>query len=50
VRRGDGVAIALDYSPSASMNESTAARSSVDTSRPATASAAVEQVEFGFER
>jgi hypothetical protein len=60
VRRGGGVAIALDYSPSASVDESTvgstAASSSLDTSRPPdvsrppAASAAVEQVEFGFER
>jgi hypothetical protein len=49
VRRDGGVAIVLDYSPNASVNESTVASTSVDTSRPA-ASAAVEQVEFGFER
>jgi hypothetical protein len=48
-RRDGGVAIVLDYSPNASVNESTVASTSVDTSRPA-ASAAVEQVEFGFER
>jgi hypothetical protein len=50
VRRGEGVAIALDYSPNASVNGSTVASTSVDTSRPATASAAVGQGEFGFER
>ncbi len=50
VRRGDGVAIALDYSPSASMNESTAASSSADITHSPTASAAVGQGEFGFER
>jgi hypothetical protein len=50
VRRGGGVAIVLDYSPRASMDGSTAASSSVDISRPSSARAAVEQVEFGFER
>lgn len=50
VRRGGGVAIVLDYSPRASVEASTAASSSVDISRPSTARAAVEQVEFGFER
>jgi hypothetical protein len=49
VRRGGGVAIVLD-SPRASVDASTAASSSVDISRPSTARAAVEQVEFGFER
>lgn len=50
VRRGEGVAIVLDYSPSASMNESTAASSSADITHSPTASAAVGQGEFGFER
>jgi len=50
VRRGGGVAIVLDYSPRASVDGSTAASSSVDIYRPPTVKAAVEQVEFGFER
>jgi hypothetical protein len=50
VRHGGGVAIAIGYSPSNSVEASTAASSSVDISRPSSARAAVEQVEFGFER
>jgi hypothetical protein len=50
VRRDGGVAIVLDYSPSTSMNGSTAASSSADINHSPTASAAVGQGEFGFER
>jgi hypothetical protein len=50
VRRGGGVAIVLDYSPSTSVEASTAARSSADITHSPTASAAVGQGEFGFER
>jgi hypothetical protein len=44
------VAIALDYSPSASVNGSAVAGSSVEMARSPTASAETGHAEFGFER
>jgi hypothetical protein len=49
-KRGGVVAIALDYSPGASVDGSAVAGSSVETARSPTASAETGHAEFGFER
>jgi hypothetical protein len=50
VKRGSGVAIALDYSPGASVGGSAVAGSSVEMARSSRTSAATGHAEFGFER